>query len=38
MLGTLIVIAVVAGGLWYFQVWPFDGTTKLPRRNAPPAA
>ncbi len=38
MLKLLIGIAVVGGALWYLQLWPFDGSTRLPKRELPPKA
>lgn len=30
----VIWIAIIGGGLWYFEVWPFDGKTFKPRGTA----
>ncbi len=36
MIRLLIGIAILGGALWYWQYWPFDGTTKLPKRELTP--
>jgi hypothetical protein len=36
MLKLLFGIAVIGGVLWYQGYWPFDGSTKLPKREPTP--
>ncbi len=32
---VVIGAGIVAGALWYLQLWPFDGSTGLPKRKGP---
>lgn len=36
MFGFIIGVAIILGIWWWFQFWPFDGTTSLPKRDAAP--
>ena len=37
MLITFVIgIGAICGAWWYLQFWPFDGSTALPKRDAPP--
>lgn len=38
MLKILIGLAIVGAALWYWGKWPFDGSTKLPKRELLPKA
>ena len=35
MFKFIIGIAILGGALWYYQYWPFDGSTALPKREPP---
>jgi hypothetical protein len=39
-MSSILELSLWVGGLavawWYLQIWPFDGSTGLPKRQSPP--